>query len=125
MQHVFEHRKESKDVIGDATQLARQRRKAGLEVLEHAQPGEDLASLWHQCEPGPGALVRRQVVQYPVLPGNATGTDRLQPEDRPQQARLADPVAAENARHLALCRGQADATQRVARAVIKIDPLDG
>src|SRR5439155_20378137 len=90
-----------------------------------AQPGKDFAALRYQRQPSTGALVRWQVVQHSILPADASCTDRLQPQDRPQQACFADAVAAANARYLAFCRRQADATQRMARAVVKIDPLDG
>src|SRR5207249_1532409 len=108
------------DLVRHVAQAARQWRKPGLEVFAHGQPGKDLAALRHQRQPGARALVRGKAVQNPILPFDAAGADRLEPEDRPQQARLADAVAAENARYLALLRGQADSAQRMARAIIEI-----
>jgi hypothetical protein len=69
--------------------------------------------------------MRGKAVQDAILPTDMTGADRMQPEDRPQKARLADAVAAEDARHLALFRRQADAAQRMAGTVIMVAPLDG
>ena len=125
MQHVLQYRKESEDLVWDMAQLTGERCKTGFEVLEYSEPSEDLPALRYQRQPGSGALVRRQIVQNLAFPSNAAGADRLQPEDCPQEARLADAVAAEDAGHLALFRVQADAAQRMARAVIEIDRLDG
>ena len=71
------------------------------------------------------ALVRRQLVQRSVFPGDVAGADRVQPKDRPQQARLADTVATEDARYLTLVCGQADAAQRMASTIKKIDSFEG
>ena len=66
MQHVSQNRKQGKDFIGNATQLACQRRKTGLEVLEHAQPGKDFTALRHERQTGTGAFV-------PAVPVGPTG----------------------------------------------------
>src|SRR5437763_17005143 len=68
--------------------------------------------------------MRRQPGQLPVLPADMARADRIEAEDRPQQAGFADAVAAENAGHFAFLRGQADPAERMAGAVIKIDRLD-
>jgi len=125
MQDVFQHRKQGEDLIRDVVQVWRQRRKAGFEVLKHGEPGKEVAALRNQGQPSAGALMRRQLVQHSVFPGDVAGADRVGPQDCPQQARLADTVASENARHLTLVCGQADAAQRMARAVKKIDSFDG
>ena len=95
------------------------------EVLLDREAREDFAALRHQREAGAGALVRRQRGQVAVLPADPAGADRVEAEDRAQQAGLADPVAAEDAGDLALLRGQADLAQGMAGAVVEIDRLDG
>src|SRR6266446_2104452 len=105
-------------------QAARQCREAGGEVFHHRQAREDLAALRHHGEPDPGTLVRSQIGQLPVLPADPARADRLQPENRAQEAGLADAVAAEDAGYLAFLCGQADSAQRMAGAVVKIDRFD-
>src|SRR5438094_2048791 len=68
--------------------------------------------------------MRRKTCEVPILPADMTGSDRIETEDRPQEAGLANAVATEDASHLAFFCGQADPAQRVAGAIIKIDRFD-
>ncbi len=67
-QHVLQARKQREDLVGDMTQIARQRRKAGREVFRYGQPRKYLAALRHQRQAGARPLVRRQRGQFAILP---------------------------------------------------------
>src|SRR5260221_7893319 len=123
-QHAAQHREERVDIVGYRALAARQRRKPGLQVFQHRKTREDLAALWHQGEPMTRTLVRRKCGEIDAVPLDAAAPDRLQTEDRTQQAGLADAVAAEQAGHRPFRRSDADATQRLAGAVEEIDTLD-
>ena len=123
-EHVLQDREQLVDVVGNAPQRAGQGGKPGLQILQHGEPRKDLAALRHQRQPAARALVRRHAGEVAIFPGDPSRTDRLQPEDRAQQAGLADAVAAEDAGHLAALRLQAYPAQRIAGAVIEIDRLD-
>src|SRR5215831_11122505 len=124
MQHILQYRKEREDLVRDLACSPRQRGEPGRQILQNREAWKDLAALRHQRQTGARTLVRRKVVEEPILPADAAGADRLESADRPQETGLADAVPAENAGDLTLSRSQADPTQRVARAVIEVDAFD-
>ncbi len=122
---VSKNREQLEDLVGDETQLAADRREAGLEVLLHRQQREDLAALRNIGDAAPGAGMRRQPGDVAVLPEDAAARDRLVPDDRAQQRGLADAVAAEHAGDAPGLGLEGDAAQRLRSAVVEIDAVDG
>src|SRR5438270_502036 len=104
MQHFFQHGEKGEDLVREVALAARQRGKAGCQVLKYREARKDLAALRHYRQARTRTFMRRKSVEEAVLPTDAPGTDRLKSADRPQQAGLADSVAAEDAGHFALPR---------------------
>ena len=61
-EHAVEHRKQREHVVGNVALVARQRRKAGLEVFLDREQREDLAALRHDGDAAARALDGRQRV---------------------------------------------------------------
>ena len=125
MQHVLQHREQREDLVRDVAQAARQRwrsRSPGFRAPTGAGRSRGPAA------PAPARRGRARAAggSFSSRSSQRMRPERigLKPEDRAQQAGLADPVAAEDAGHLALFRGQADPAQRMAGAVIQIDRFD-
>src|SRR5207237_10362997 len=93
----------------------------GPGIARGLKRGKDVAPVWHRREPAASALVGLEAGDILPVPEDPSIADRLQTEDRAQQAGLADAVPAEEASDLAALRRDAGATQDVACTVIKVD----
>ena len=121
--HLLEHREQLE-------QLGRHRRAAGLvgqahaQVLVHRQPAEDLAALRHVAHALAHALVGRVLVERVAVERDAAGADGDHAHQALQQRGLAHAVAAQDHRHLAGLRLEADVAQDVRAAVVLVDAFD-
>ena len=85
---------------------------------------KDLPALRHVGDAARRPLMGGERRDVFALEADATAADRVLADDGPQQARLADAVAAEDARDGVRLGLQADALEDLARPVEQIDPVD-
>ncbi len=78
-----------------------------IEILEHGQAREDLASLRHQRDAEPRALIGLELLEIAPFPFDSPAGDGSEAADGAQEARLADPVAPQEAGDLAHLGGDA------------------
>ena len=93
------------------------RARRDVQVLPHAELGEDSPVLRHEPDAGARDAVRRPARNVRAAPYHAPRPRRRQPHDRAHGGRLADPVASQQADALALLHFQRDAEQHLAQAV--------
>src|SRR5262249_59071290 len=98
--------------------------ESGLEILLDREQWKDLAPLRHIGDAAPRPLVGLEPGDVRALPPNAAAAHRVLADERAQQARLADAVAAEHAGDLAGDGLQRHRAQRLRGAVVQIDGFD-
>ena len=126
-EHGFQDREQLEQLVGDVALAARgSRGKAGLEVLAHGQQREDLAALRHVGDAAPRPLVGLELVMSCAVeqdlaarctgwcPTMARSSELLPTPLRPSTQVILPGSAAD--RHV---------PQRLRRAVVEIDALDG
>src|SRR5207248_8208581 len=82
-----------------SSDLALERRKAGLEVLLDGEQRKDFTALRHVGDAAPCALAGPEPGDVFPLERDCTLADCMLPGDRVEQARLADAVASKHASH--------------------------
>jgi hypothetical protein len=90
---------------------------AHLEVLQHAERGEDLAALGHVGDAAPGAHVGRPAADVRPAVLDPAGGGRHGARDRLEQRRLAGAVRPHEGDELALADVERDVGQRAETAV--------
>src|SRR5580693_7755703 len=123
-QHGFEHREQREHVVRYAARLARQRRKAGTEILLDCEQRKDFAPLRHISDAAPRPLRRSQRGDIAAFPGDGAAAHRLLAGQGIEEARLADAVAAEHAGDFARLGLERNRAQRLRGAVVQVDGLD-
>ena len=124
-QHVVEHGKERKDLVVDRPLGSRPRRVAGHEIFAHGEQRENLAALRDIAKAGLGPQVGRHLRHVLVVPADRAGRRHVLPHDRAQERRLADAIAAKDGQNAPGLRLDRHGSQRLRRAVEKIDLVDG
>src|SRR5262245_12038797 len=120
-QHVVQHGEQREYVTGNGAIHAPERREPGLEVFLHGEQGKDLAALRHIGDAAARPLVGLEAGNVGAVEMDGAAAHRMLADQRPQQAGLAHPVAAEHTSHLAGRGGELDGAQRLGGAVVEVD----
>ena len=120
---MLEHREQLEQFLRDRC-VARLVGEAHSQVLFDAEPAEDLAPLRHIADALANALVRRVAGDVAAVEPDRSGLHRDDTHQALEQRRLADAVASEDHRHLALRGFEADLAQDVRAAVVLIQSFN-
>src|SRR3984957_6414852 len=123
-EHRLQHRKQREHVVGNIAIFALQRAETGLEIFLHGQQRKNLAALRYEADAAARPLIGLEARNLRAVEGDRARSNGVLTDHRPQQAGLADAVAAEHAHHLARFGRDRDAAQRLRCAVIEVDVLD-
>jgi hypothetical protein len=96
----------------------------GAEIFRDRQQAEDPPIFGYVADPEPRQPVRREVGDRLALEEHPATARTDEPHDRLQGRALTDPVAAEEAHHLALAHFERHPVEDMALAVVGMDILD-
>src|SRR5262249_49492419 len=117
--------RKARQYLADALveQPARERDAAELEVVQHRERAEQVASLRHECHAEREHLARRGACDVAPVEPDGTRARREQPEERLERGRLAGAVGADEKRDLAVARLEAELVQDGERRRVAGDDL--
>src|SRR5580704_10781888 len=122
-QHGFQHREQREHVVRYAARLARQRRKAGTEILLDREQRKDFTALRHIGDAAPRPFRRFERGDVVAFPNDGAAAHRLLAGQRIEEAGLADAVAPEHASDFAGLGLERNRPQRLRGAIVQIDGL--
>ena len=123
-QHVAQHGEQREHVVGNAALIPRERRKAGLEIFPHREQRKNFAPLRNVGDAAARPFVGRKRRDVGAIEADRAARHRMLAGKRIEQARLADPVAAEDARDFAGLRLERNRAQRLGGAVVQVEGVD-